>query len=196
MPHQDFVALEITQSSFALAQVTHTVERNRNYCFVAQGLKGNRNIGEIVRTIYNLLRDLQQAGSTTLLINTTLLGNRLIDAFREEFEANDPHFIRITTNKNETIEAEPWCTSVFDLADTTQVLLQTGQLTLQEQYWTSDVDPKTLLDALKGFRITLSDLANDAPKQWGQGEYGDLVVAVQMACWAATHRTLFSRDRK
>jgi hypothetical protein len=186
-----FVGVEITQDRYAMVEVTRVLQHNSIFFFITDAKIGDKHYNRMTSVLKGIVKRLEESDLTHVIVNRTVIGERIAaESLKLGLEAKDLHLVRITSAEHEDTESETWRVPILDLQGVIQVLLQTGRLLIQEEYWHSDINPKGLIEALRNYHVNLKEMANDAPKIWGEGDYGDLIIATGLACWTATHSKL------
>ena len=66
--------------------------------------------------------------------------------------------------------------------------MQSGRLKIAPQLR----EARTLTEEMSAFQVKITDAGNDTYGAWRENQHDDLVLAVALSCWAATHKAFRS----
>jgi len=131
-------------------------------------------------------------GKTKLVIDATGVGRAVVDMLSQHpiVEArNSDNCIAVTITagfEEKKVSRSEWHCPKRNLVGAVQVLLQTGRLKINANL----PDTLQLINELENFKARITAAGNEiygAGADWRVGNNDDLVLAVSLACWAATH---------
>ncbi len=143
----------------------------------------------IVQRAKTLVRLVGAKGSTWLVADATGVGAPVMDMFRAG--GLQPIAIHIHGGDKVSGEGRDYRVPKRDLAGTLQSLLQTGRLKVAAQLELGEVFVKELLAFKVKVNITTG---HDSYEALREGDHDDLVLAVAMPCWFATHAAPVHRN--
>jgi hypothetical protein len=123
------------------------------------------------------------AGSD-LIVDHTGVGRGVVDTFRERPGLARLHAVTITGGDKENRDGNDWRVPKRDLVGCVQILLQAGRLKIAPRLR----EARTLTEEMSAFQVKITDAGNDTYGAWREGQHDDLVLAVALSCWAATHK--------
>lgn len=133
---------------------------------------------------------------TRLILDGTGVGRAVVDMVREHpllrARQGNIHAVTITGGISETKESDYWHVPKRNLVGAVQVPLQCERLKIAQNL----PDTPVLVNELQNFRVKITAAANDTYAAWREGMHDDLVLAVALACWAATHPSLNGKFRQ
>jgi hypothetical protein len=131
-----------------------------------------------------------------LILDGTGVGRAVVDMVREhpllKPRNGSIHPVSIHGGQTESKSDGYWNVPKRNLVGAVQVPLQTGKLKIAQQL----PDTQVLVAELQNFRVKITEAANDTYAAWREGMHDDLVLAVALACWAATHPSLNGQFRQ
>jgi hypothetical protein len=119
-----------------------------------------------------------------LIVDHTGVGRGVVDTFRERPALAHLHAVTITGGEKESRDGNDWRVPKRDLVGVVQVLLQSGRLKIAPQLR----EARTLTEEMSAFQVKITDAGNDTYGAWRENQHDDLVLAVALSCWAATHK--------
>lgn len=169
---QDYTALAIIESTGEVYSVRH-LER----------FKLGTSYSKIVKRVKKLSQGEPLQGRAPLVVDATGVGRAVVDMLRQADLA--PMAITITAGAAVAHPApDEWHVPKRDLVGVLQVLLQNGHLKVAEELPEASVLKREML----GFKVKITQAANDIYGTWREGEHDDLVLAVAVACWWGKNR--------
>jgi hypothetical protein len=128
--------------------------------------------------VKELLGAPQLRGRTSLVVDNTGVGRRVVDMLR----AKHLMPIAVTITGGDSVTAEQGGglrVPKRDLVGIVQVLLQTDRLKFAQEMPLVPVLVRELMD----FRVKISEQGHDSYGSWREGSHDDLVLAVAVAAW-------------
>jgi hypothetical protein len=154
-----------------------------------------------IGTSYNVIVDeiaakLRRAPKETrLIVDGTGVGRAVTDIILEHKELRAIRSrirpVTITAGIEEVRDGYYWKVPKRNLVGAVQVLLQSQRLKIAEGL----PDTPVLVSELQNFKVKITDAGNDVYGEWRAGKHDDLVFAVALGCWAATHKSINARVR-
>lgn len=192
-PPAYFIGLDLGQAQdpTALAVIERRGDTKTGICHVPQ-LKRypiGTAYGDIVA---DLAAKMEKAPEDTMLIvDGTGVGRAVTDMIftHPGFQQSNIQAVTITAGNDETRAGRYWKVPKRNLVGSVQVLLQSKRLKIAE----SLADTPVLTAELQNFKVKITDAGNDVYGEWRAGKHDDLVLAVALGCWAATHESINAR---
>jgi hypothetical protein len=124
-------------------------------------------------------------GRATLCVDATGCGAPVVDLFRRETIHADLQPIQIVGGATVSTDGDLTRVPKRDLISTAQVALQAGRLKIAPGL----PESQTLVRELETYQVKINiESGNDSYGAWRQGKHDDLVLAVCLALWWATHK--------
>jgi hypothetical protein len=127
-----------------------------------------------------------QMTGAKLIVDHTGVGRGVVDIFRVKPALKSLYAVTITGGDAVNHDGRNWRVPKKDLVGIVQVLLQGGRLKIAPAL----PEAETLVRELQLFQMKITDAGNETFGAWRSGQHDDLVLAVALACWAATHALL------
>ena len=187
-----FAALELGRDNdHALSIIQISGDSALAPCYLNLSRKIKEPYAIVVGRLGDLLETVVLRSRVTLVVDTTVVGRPVVDRFGEYLGGYDLQFVKITDDEHESRDGNSWRVPKVDIVDSVRLLLQSGRLRFLP---TTHGDEDPLRTALQNLQIGAEELLNGDYQLWREGDNGDEVLSVALACWAAIHPELSGRD--
>lgn len=190
-----FVGLELVADHCALSVIRRDVRFGKVVYSLTSCARLKNHYDRLAAFVDSRLAWIRTNGQMALIVNSTIIGRPIKEHLRREFDVRGVkviHFVSIVPGNKEDLNSDPLQVPILDLVGAIQIMSQTSGLVVDDHINADNADANTLSEALREVSLNLSDLESRSPRVWGNGELGDYVISIGLACWAADRLDLFT----
>jgi hypothetical protein len=174
----DHTAIAIVEKTVVpFDRATRTQQHHKYHCgFLEQMPLGTLYPVQVARVV-ELMESPALGYNKALVVDATGVGRPVVDMLRAA--RLSPTAVMVTGGA--TVSHKDGFVNVpkRELVSITQILLQSGRLTIAE----SLPKAKTLIQEMLSFQVKITESANDTYGAWREGAHDDLLFALMLAVW-------------